>query len=195
MSTTGSRTAWVDVAKGISIVLVVLHHVVLQAVGHAWAPDAAREVSATLGTLRMPLFFFASGIFATRALAGPWDRLLERRVAFFAWLYVLWLAIRYVWFGLLAHGLELGAWPSPLTAVSQLWLPASAMWFLHALALFAVIGRATRAVPAVVRIGAAPTPSADGRRALSPRWRGPPSSRSRLRCATRTSWRSPACGC
>lgn len=150
-----SRTAWVDVAKGISIVLVVLHHVVLSAVAHSWAPEAAREVSATLGTLRMPLFFLASGIFATRTLAGPWRRLLERRVAFFAWLYVLWLVVRYVWFGLLAHGVHLGAWPSPWGTLSQLWLPASAMWFLYALALFSVVGRATRSVPPAVRIGAA----------------------------------------
>lgn len=156
----GSRTAWVDVAKGISIVLVVLHHVVLRAVEHGWAPDVAREVSATLGTLRMPLFFLASGIFATRTLAGPWTRVLERRVAFFAWLYVLWLAVRYLWFGLLAHGPDLAAWPSPWTAVSQLWLPASAMWFLYALALFSIVGRVTRAVPAVVRIGAAAVLSA-----------------------------------
>lgn len=154
------RTAWVDVAKGLSIVLVVLHHVVLQAVGQGWAPDAAREVSATLGTLRMPLFFLASGIFATRALAGPWGRLLERRVAFFAWLYVLWLAIRYVWFGLLAHGSDLGGWPSPWTAVSQLWLTASALWFLYALGLFSLVGRVTRAVPAVVRVVAAAVLSA-----------------------------------
>lgn len=157
---TSQRTAWVDVAKGLSIVLVVLHHVVLQAVAQGWAPDAAREVSATLGTLRMPLFFLASGIFATRALAGPWGRLLERRVAFFAWLYVLWLLIRYVWFGLLDHGPDLGAWPSPWTAGSQLWLPASALWFLYALALYAVVGRATRRVPAVVRVGAAAVLSA-----------------------------------
>ena len=155
-----SRTAWVDVAKGLSIVLVVGHHVVLQAVAQGWAPDVAREVSATLGTLRMPLFFLASGIFATRTLSGPWGRVLERRVVFFAWLYVLWLVVRYVWFGVLAHGPRLADWPSPWVAVSQLWLPASAMWFLYALALFSVVGRATRAVPAVVRIGAAAVLSA-----------------------------------
>ena len=153
--TVRARTAWVDVAKGLSIVLVVLHHVVLQAVGQGWAPDVAREVSAALGTLRMPLFFLASGIFATSTLAGPWRRLLERRVAFFAWLYVVWLVVRYVWFGLLAHGARLGDWPSPWTAVTQLWLPASAMWFLYALALFSLVGRLSRAVPAPVRVGAA----------------------------------------
>ena len=155
-----ARTAWVDVAKGISIVLVALHHVVVGAVAQDWVPDVAHEISSSLGTLRMPLFFLASGIFAARTLAGPWGRLLERRVAFFAWLYVLWLVIRYLWFGLLAHGVHLDAWASPWTVVSQLWLPASGMWFLYALALFSLVGRATRAVPPVLRIGAAAVLSA-----------------------------------
>jgi uncharacterized membrane protein YcfT len=156
----GGRTGWVDVAKGVSIVLVVLNHVLLAFVAQGWAPEAAERVSATLGTLRMPLFFLASGIFATRALAGPWGRLAERRVAFFAWLYVLWCLIQYLWFGLVAHGADLGSWPSPWTAVTQLWLPHSAMWFIYALALFSVIGRATRAVPAWIRVGAAAALSA-----------------------------------
>lgn len=150
-----SRTAWVDVAKGLSIVLVALHHVVVAADAQGWTPEVTHEVSSSLGTLRMPLFFLASGLFATRTLAGPWGRLLERRVAFFAWLYVLWLVIRYLWFGLLAHGVDIEAWASPWTVVSQLWLPASGMWFLYALALFSLLGRLTRAVPPVVRIGAA----------------------------------------
>lgn len=155
-----SRTAWVDVAKGISIILVALHHVVVEAVSRGWSPEVAHEVSSSLGTLRMPLFFLASGLFATRTLAGPWGRLLERRVAFFAWLYVLWVAVRYLWFGLLVHGLDAEAWASPWTVVSQLWLPASGMWFLYALALFSLIGRVTRVVPPVLRIGAAAVLSA-----------------------------------
>ncbi len=156
----GSRTAWVDVAKGISIVLVALHHVVIEAVVQGWVPDVAHEVSSTLGTLRMPLFFLASGIFATRTLAGGWGRLLERRVLFFAWLYVLWLVIRYLWFGLVGHGIDLGAWASPWATVRQLWLPASGLWFLYALALYSLIGRATRAVPPAARVAAAAVLSA-----------------------------------
>lgn len=154
------RTAWVDVAKGLSIVLVALHHVVVAAVSEDWVPRVAHELSSSLGTLRMPLFFLASGIFATRTLAGRWGRLLERRVAFFAWLYVLWVAVRYVWFGLLAYGTEHAPWPSPWRAVEQLWLPASGLWFLYALALFSVLGRVTRSVPPAVRIAAAAVLSA-----------------------------------
>ena len=149
------RTAWVDVAKGISISLVVLQHVVGSLIPLGWAPEVAQDVSAVFTSQRMPLFFLASGIFATRILAGPWRRLAEHRLAFLVWLYVLWCVIRYVWFALLAHGTDLGSWPSLLGVLSELWLPASALWFIYALALFSVIGRATRAVPAAIRLGAA----------------------------------------
>ncbi len=159
-STGVGRTAWVDVAKGISIVLVVLQHVLLSLVPQGWAPEAAQSVSAVFTSQRMPLFFLASGIFVARILAGPWRRLLERRVAFFAWLYVLWCVLRYVWFALLAHGTSLASWPSPWSVVTELWLPASALWFIYALALFSVVGRATRSVPAPVRVGGAAVLSA-----------------------------------
>lgn len=158
--TPGGRTAWVDVAKGISIVLVALHHVVIEGEVRGWVPEAAHDLSSTLGTLRMPLFFLASGIFATRTLNGPWRRLLERRVFFFAWLYVVWLVVRYLWFGLTQHGVVLAEWSSPWTTVRQLWQPASGLWFIYALALFSLLGRVTRAVPPVVRVGAAAVLSA-----------------------------------
>lgn len=149
-----------DVAKGISIVLVALHHVVIEGEVRGWVPGAAHDLSSTLGTLRMPLFFLASGIFATRTLSGPWRRLLERRVFFFAWLYVLWLVVRYLWFGLTQHGVVLAEWASPWATVRQLWQPASGLWFIYALALFSLLGRLTRAVPPVVRVGAAAVLSA-----------------------------------
>lgn len=156
MGTAGNtRVAWVDVAKGLSVALVVWHHVANALTAQGWGPDVLRDTSAGLGIVRMPLFFLASGIFATRTLAGPWRRVLERRVLFFAWLYVLWVVVRYVWFAVLAHGLDLGAWPSPVRIATQLAVPDSALWFIHALAVFALLARATRRGPPAVRIGAA----------------------------------------
>lgn len=155
-----TRVAWVDVAKGLSILLVVLHHAVDSLAAEDWAPETLRQASVSLGTLRMPLFFLASGIFAARTLYGPWRRVLERRVLFFAWLYLVWCFVRYGWFGALDHGLDLEAWRSPLAVFRQLVRPASSLWFIYALAVFAVLARATRRVPAPVRIGAAAVLSA-----------------------------------
>ncbi|WP_164983927.1 acyltransferase family protein [Cellulomonas endophytica] len=154
------RVAWVDVAKGASVVLVVLHHTLLALTATGYAPRVLLEASTALGTLRMPLFFLASGLFAGRALAGPWGPLLRRRVALFAWVYVLWCALRLPFFSLLAHGLDLAAWPSPAVLVHALWQPSSSLWFVHALAVFSLAGRLLRPVPVPVRLGGAAVLSA-----------------------------------
>lgn len=149
------RAAWVDVAKGLSIALVVAHHVVLLLASQHGAPAGLVELSRALGTVRMPVFFLASGLFAGTALAGPWRRLLHRRVALFAWLYLVWCLVRYLVFGLLAHGVDVASWRSPATLLPQLWLPSSALWFIFALALFSVVAKALRPVPVPVRLALA----------------------------------------
>jgi fucose 4-O-acetylase-like acetyltransferase len=53
--TVDKRVDFVDVAKGISIILVAFHHNKL-----AWTYT---EVSGAMGLFRMPLFFFLSGVF------------------------------------------------------------------------------------------------------------------------------------
>ncbi|HQY32820.1 MAG TPA: acyltransferase family protein [Actinotalea sp.] len=150
-----ARAAWVDIAKGLSITLVVVHHVVLLLAAQHGAPAGLVELSRTLGTVRMPVFFLASGLFAGAALAGPWSRLVHRRVALFVWLYVLWSLVRYVVFGLLAHGVDVASWSSPAVLLPQLWLPSSALWFVFALALFSVAAKALRPVPGLVRLALA----------------------------------------
>lgn len=64
------RLGWVDAAKAISIVLVVLTHAQVElafiGVSAVWS-DAAVDVFATM---RMPLFFAASGLFATKWMSS-----------------------------------------------------------------------------------------------------------------------------
>ncbi|MGX9348907.1 acyltransferase family protein, partial [Microbacterium sp. KNMS] len=56
-----SRVKWVDTARGIAIIAVVVFHATLVlaplGAGSAWA----RYIN-LLDTFRMPLFFFASGL-------------------------------------------------------------------------------------------------------------------------------------
>ena len=51
----GKRVSLIDVAKGLSILLVVL--------GHSHILDQLKEVNRALSSFRMPFFFFLSGIF------------------------------------------------------------------------------------------------------------------------------------
>ena len=89
-----SRLDWVDVAKGVCIVLVVLMHATLgveKAVGsetslHAFI-DWARP-------FRMPDFFLISGLFLAARIDRPWRSYLDTKVVHFAYFYVLWLTIQ-----------------------------------------------------------------------------------------------------
>ena len=63
-----SRTQWIDYAKGISIILVVMMHSTLsseEALGHVgWL----HEVVAFAKPFRIPAFFMVAGLFASRAI-------------------------------------------------------------------------------------------------------------------------------
>ena len=150
---TGSRVVWVDGAKGLSIVLVVAHHVVsyLQTAGLAPAPVVA--VNEALASLRMPLFFLAAGFFVAAPLAAPWRTLLHKRVAFFLYLYVLWTLIRFTFFAtLVPPAVDPNDSANPVALAWALLLPGPSMWFLYALALFSVLGKLLRRVPAPMQL-------------------------------------------
>jgi uncharacterized membrane protein YcfT len=149
-----SRLAWVDAAKGLSIVLVVLHHTVyfLDTSGLAPAPIVAGNEE--LASLRMPLFFLASGLLVAGPLAAPWRTLLHKRVAFFLWLYLLWTLIRFTFFAtLVPSGIDPDDSADPMNVFLALVLPGPSMWFLYALALFSVIGKLLLRVPVAAQLG------------------------------------------
>jgi fucose 4-O-acetylase-like acetyltransferase len=121
------RVVFIDIAKGISIILVVLFHSRLGAVQPGLIAD--------LGLLRMPLFFFLAGAFFSfskppaRLIAQKFDTLLK---PYFATLCVAFLVEG------LVRGEPLGGYVIKLfygTRPGRLWGP---MWFLTHLFLVAV---------------------------------------------------------
>ncbi len=151
------RVGWVDVAKAMAIVLVVLFHATQAAYGTG---DQGRweAVNSLFATFRMPLFFTVSGLFAARSLDRPWRWVLTHRVGLYLYLYVLWWLLREAGFELVARaaGTERDG-PDPRLMLVH---PSSAMWFLYALALFFLAARAMRRVPVPLQLLAAAALSA-----------------------------------
>jgi uncharacterized membrane protein YcfT len=151
-STSRSRETWPDVAKGVCILLVVLWHVVTKHYQSVdW--DTSLPISGAWGTLgeqlltmRMPLFFTVSGVFAVGAISRPWAVLARTRIARFAYLYALWLLI---------HTAVLTLNPSFDTAraqdlgdlLAELTISPTNLWYLLALALYFAVARSLRRVP------------------------------------------------
>lgn len=136
-----NRVPWVDVAKGTSIVLVVLLHSTNFLVARGLSTEFWSSFNAFLEPIRMPLFFLASGLFAQNIVKTSWPAVVRKRISLFVWLYVLWIAIRFVYFTMLPSTVSTGEVGDPWMMAQALILPNSGLWFLYALALYAVLAK------------------------------------------------------
>jgi uncharacterized membrane protein YcfT len=144
--TTASRIDWVDYAKGICIILVVMMHSTLgveKALGQVGYLGHFIEWARPF---RMPDFFLISGLFLARRIDVPWRSYLDTKVVHFFYFYILWMTIQ---FGLKGPGIianeGLGS------AIQQYGMgfidPFGTLWFIYLLAVFFVVTKLLRNVP------------------------------------------------
>ena len=149
------RLAWVDVAKGICILLVVMMHSTLGTGAAMEGEGFLHTVVAFAKPFRIPDFFLLSGLFLGRVIDRPWRRFADRRVVHFAYFYGLWVVIQ----SLAKYPAIVGdAGPGAFVAhlLYALVEPYSTLWFIYLLAVFSVATKLLRrAPPAVLLAGAA----------------------------------------
>ncbi len=143
------RVDWVDYAKGFCIIFVVMMHATLGVEKHAFEKGLVSE--GTIGWMnavvtfaqpfRMPDFFLISGLFLGLVIARSWGRYFDRKVVHFAYFYVLWLAIQFVFrsIGWIGDGL------GPLEIMGKFGLaliePYGTLWFIYMLPVMFLITR------------------------------------------------------
>jgi len=151
-----SRTDWVDYAKGISIILVVMMHSTLSTEEALHQVGWLHEVVAFAKPFRIPAFFMVAGLFASRSIGADWRSFLDRKILHFAYFYLLWLAIQFVFRtpGYMAEGGVANVVHQYLLALID---PFGTLWFIYMLPVFFLVARLTRNVPPVLMllIGAA----------------------------------------
>ncbi|NKR74010.1 hypothetical protein GS492_15320 [Rhodococcus hoagii] len=130
-----------------AIILVVLHHTIRWLLKEDLAPEYWSQITEFLRTLRMPLFFGIAGVFgASWIYAKSWRDLLSKKVLVLGWVYLLWCAIRWLFFLFAPRlGPEEPFYLSRLLA-APFW-PTNELWFLFALCFFFVVAKALRTVP------------------------------------------------
>ena len=135
-----SRVDWVDIAKGICIIFVVMMHSVLGVENEAGRQGWMHPVVAFAQPFRMPDFFLISGLFLGSVINRSWLRYIDRKVVHFAYFYVLWLSIQFLFKapGIVAENGATGAVSAYALAFVQ---PFGTLWFIYLLPVFFVITR------------------------------------------------------
>ncbi|MFH6784406.1 MULTISPECIES: acyltransferase family protein [Methylobacterium] len=149
------RLAWVDVAKGICIILVVMMHSTL-GVGEAMGGEGfMHHVVEFAKPFRIPDFFLLSGLFLGRVVDRDWRLFADRRIVHFAYFYLLWLVLQSaVKYAQITDGAGPGAFLAHLA--HGLVEPYSTLWFIYLLAVFSVAVKLLRRLPGpALLIGAA----------------------------------------
>ena len=140
------RIDWVDYAKGICIVMVVMMHSVLGVELAVGQTGFMHALVVFAKPFRMPDFFLISGLFLSVVIDRDWRTYLDRKVVHFAYFYVLWVTIQ---FGFKAPGF---AAETSWSHAGMLYLesfvePFGTLWFIYLLPVFFVVTKATRQLP------------------------------------------------
>jgi len=150
------RVDWVDYAKGICIVMVVMMHSTLGVEAAAGQEGFMHAVVSFARPFRMPDFFLISGLFLAQVIDRDWRTYLDRKVVHFAYFYILWCTIQ---FAFKAPGMmsDLGAAGVARAYAESFVEPFGTLWFIYLLPIFFVVTKLARGVPplAIWLVGAA----------------------------------------
>ncbi len=135
MSGHTERLSWVDTAKGMSIILVVMMYSVFNVGQDAEGVGLFHYIIGFATPFRMPEFFLISGLFLDQVLSRSWKAYADRRVVHYLYFYAVWAVIHIV--------LKVGIMSAdPVTAAGYLlWAivePYGVLWFIYLLAAFSL---------------------------------------------------------
>ncbi|MGL5168557.1 MAG: acyltransferase family protein [Afipia sp.] len=147
LSPASERVDWVDYAKGICIVMVVMMHSTLGVEMAAGKQGFMHLFVEFARPFRMPDFFLISGLFLARVIDRDWRTYLDRKVVHFAYFYVLWVTIQ---FGFKTPGFaaEHGWSHTGVMYLQSFIEPFGTLWFIYLLPIFFVVTKATLRAPA-----------------------------------------------
>jgi uncharacterized membrane protein YcfT len=148
-NTYSQRVDWVDYAKGICIIMVVMMHSTLGVEKAAGENGWLNYFIEFARPFRMPDFFLISGLFLSRVIGRDWRTFLDRRVLHFFYFYALWVTIQFV---VRAPGIAQEAgWGGVIREYLFAYIePFGTLWFIYLLPVAALVVRLTRFAPPVI---------------------------------------------
>lgn len=142
-SAAGARLRWMDLMRGVAVLLVVAYHAAYLTVdrGGLAVPAWVELLSAQLAPFRMPVLVMLSGLLLGPSLAKGWRRFFEGKIRRIAWPYLVWTAVIAALY-----------WPAPVIAYLR---GSTYLWFLLFLLIYFAAAWALRWAPPVLVVGAA----------------------------------------
>lgn len=138
MSGKAERLDWVDTAKGLSIILVVMMHSAYGVGDDTGHVGYLNYIIGWATPFRMPEFFLISGLFLTQVIARPWRLYADRRIVHYLYFYALWAVLQI----LFKVGLGTGDVGSALTGVVLAIVePYGVLWFIYMLAVYSLAAK------------------------------------------------------
>ena len=131
-----SRLDWVDAAKGLSIILVVMMHSAYGVGEDMGGVGVLHYVIGWATPFRMPEFFLISGLFLSAVIARPWMHYADRRIVHYLYFYLLWAALQIAFKVGLGTGDVGGALSQMAGAVVE---PYGVLWFIYMLAVYSLV--------------------------------------------------------
>ncbi|ADW75176.1 acyltransferase 3 [Rahnella aceris] len=134
------REQWVDYAKGIGIILVVIGHVNrgLDSAGISISEPFFKMFDSIIYTFHMPLFFFLSGLFFISSIQkNSKPDFIKKKIATIAYPYVIWSVIQGSIATLLSNFTNKKT--DLISVLSFPYNPIGQFWFLYALFMIFIV--------------------------------------------------------
>jgi fucose 4-O-acetylase-like acetyltransferase len=131
-----ARVQWVNVAKGIGIILMVFAHVGRGVLKPGQGPRLYWVADNAIYAFHMPLFFFLSGLFVARGAQRSAGNFFGSKLRTIVYPYFLWAALQCLCVALAGQNAKDGVRVSPWHVITRLpWEPyvGSQFWFLYVL--------------------------------------------------------------
>ncbi len=139
------RTDWVDYAKGICIIMVVMMHSTLGVEEALNGEGLLHYIVAWARPFRMPDFFLIAGLFLSRSISQSWSRYIDRKLVHFLYFYIIWMLIQL----LSKQGYLLVS--NPDVFIKELSLaflePYTTLWFIYILPIMFVVTKLISDIP------------------------------------------------
>ena len=149
-----ARVDWVDLSKGLTIMLVVIMHSIDGVERFLDAEGWMHSVLTYATPFRMPVFFAVAGLFAGKAIAKDWRAFFDRKFAHFGYFYGVWMTIEFI-FKTPFFIQQFGGNETALYYVSSFVQPFGPLWFIYLLPIYFVVLRLTQRVPMLAQLALA----------------------------------------